>query len=299
MAQFNLKHIEAFVQVADLGTFRRAAERLNTTQPNISNRISQLENQLGDKLMERDAGSVRLTRFGRNLIGPARDILASVDAFLAATGDKSVFEGVLRLGVSEMVAHTWLRPFLTRMKDQFPEVDIELTVDLSATLSKALFARDLDLVLQSKPFDQLARSTVELGQSPYVWVAAPEVAINPTTVTAGDIARHPVLTHARGSEPFRQLDEHFHQIGQRVRLVPSSNIAAIMHMAIDGLGIACLPKAMVNDAMTDGRLAPLDYAWRPDALEFAARWILDPTPQFVRGAASIAQELFPPSDHTP
>lgn len=59
MAQVSLKQLEAFVAVADLGTFRRAAERLNTTQPNISARIAQLEAQMKVSLMERDAGSVR------------------------------------------------------------------------------------------------------------------------------------------------------------------------------------------------------------------------------------------------
>ena len=60
----NLKHIEAFVLVADLGSFRRAAERLYKTQPNIFNRIAQLEVQLGLVPMERDAGSVCLMRKG-------------------------------------------------------------------------------------------------------------------------------------------------------------------------------------------------------------------------------------------
>jgi len=53
----NFKQIEAFVWVADLGSFRHAAERLNTTQPNISTRISNLEEMIGAKVMERDAGS--------------------------------------------------------------------------------------------------------------------------------------------------------------------------------------------------------------------------------------------------
>src|SRR5262245_21403930 len=120
MARFTLKHIEAFVSVAELGTFRSAAERLMTTQPNISSRIAQLEEQLGVTLMERDAGSVRLTITGKALLGPAKAILAAVDGFVAATGDETKFEGVLRLGVSELVAHTFLRPFLLEMKGRFP-----------------------------------------------------------------------------------------------------------------------------------------------------------------------------------
>ena len=79
MAKISLKQIQAFVTVADLGSFRRAAEKLLTTQPNISSRISGLEVQLGAKLMERDAGSVRMTATGELLLPRARDVLAALD----------------------------------------------------------------------------------------------------------------------------------------------------------------------------------------------------------------------------
>lgn len=81
MAAITLKQIEAFVAVADLGTFRRAAERLNTTQPNISNRIAGLEAQLRVSLMQRDAGSVRLTQKGQAILARARPCWPSVTTF--------------------------------------------------------------------------------------------------------------------------------------------------------------------------------------------------------------------------
>lgn len=70
--KLNLKQIEAFVWVADLGTFRKAAARLHTMQPNISGRIAALETALDTRLMERDAGSVRLTTQGQKLLSYAR-----------------------------------------------------------------------------------------------------------------------------------------------------------------------------------------------------------------------------------
>jgi DNA-binding transcriptional LysR family regulator len=297
MPKFNLKHIEAFVHVADLGSFRRAASRLNTTQPNISNRISQLEQHLRLKLMDRDAGSVRLTREGRQLLGPARRILAAVDGFLEATGDGAAFDGLLRLGVTELVAQTWLRPFLMQMKDGFPAVDVELTIDLSENLSRLLFAREIDLTFQNGPFDQRTPHTEPLGQSPYIWVAAPALGFSPGPVAAAQIARHRILTHARGSYPFTQLDAHFRQIEQPVRLVPSSNIAACLQMACDGLGVACVPEPMVAEAFAAGRLQVLDYGWHPEDLRFAARWLVDPVPAFLSAAVAIARGLFPPDHH--
>ena len=68
MAQINIKQLEAFVQVAEQKSFRLAASVLSTTQPNISARISALEQQLGIKLMERGAGQVLLTPIGECLL---------------------------------------------------------------------------------------------------------------------------------------------------------------------------------------------------------------------------------------
>ncbi len=292
----NLKYIEAFAVVADLGSFRRAAERLNTTQPNISNRIAQLEVQLGVVLMERDAGSVRLTQKGIEMLAAARAVLKSVDTFVAAADDATLFDGVIRLGVSETVAHTWLRPFLLRMKDRFPHVSVELTVDLSANLSEALFARELDLAFQNGPFNRKARGTVPLGQAHYIWVASPGIAGEGEPLSGRDMAKHRILTHARRTVPYSQLQEHFLGLAVTPRLVPSSNIGACLQMTLDGLGIACLPREMIGKLLDTGQLIQLDYNWRPDPLSFAARYEMDPVPTYMREAIEIAQELSPPPD---
>jgi len=92
--------------VADLGSFRLAAERLNTTQPNISTRISNLEEAIGAKLMERDAGSVRLTAKGKELLEKARQIIRSAETFVDAAGRSHLTESTIRLGVTEMIVHT-------------------------------------------------------------------------------------------------------------------------------------------------------------------------------------------------
>ncbi len=290
----NLKHIQAFIAVAELGTFRRAAERLNTTQPNISGRIAQLEEQLGFRLMERDAGSVRLTPRGQSLLAPARAILAANEAFVAAADDDTLYSGVLRLGVSELVAHTWLQPFLIEMRERFPNIDVELTVDLSANLSKALVAHDLDLTFQSGPFERTTRFSAKLGQAPYTWVAAPSLGLPAGKIEPTDLSRHPILAHPRGTVPHRQLDDHFRGLDAKVRIVPATNNAVCLQMTLDGLGLACLPRPMIEAHLSAGRLREVDYGWRPEALFFEARCDLDPLPTYISEAAQIARRLSPP-----
>jgi DNA-binding transcriptional LysR family regulator len=104
--KLSLKQLEAFVWVADLGSFRKAADRLNTTQPNISSRIATLETLLNQSLMDRDAGSVRLTSKGRQLLDHARKVLHAVDDFADASSEAHLIESTLRLGVTEMIVHT-------------------------------------------------------------------------------------------------------------------------------------------------------------------------------------------------
>ncbi|MFT4728405.1 MAG: DNA-binding transcriptional LysR family regulator [Granulosicoccus sp.] len=94
--KLKLAQLEAFVWVADLGSFRKAAERLSTTQPNISTRILALEHMLDVILMERDAGSVWLTSKGHELLDHARQVLRSSERFMEAAGTAALYEGVLK-----------------------------------------------------------------------------------------------------------------------------------------------------------------------------------------------------------
>ncbi|MEO1612309.1 MAG: LysR family transcriptional regulator, partial [Pseudomonadota bacterium] len=139
----NLKQLEAFRAVADLGGFRKAAAKLNTTQPNISTRIAALEKIVGAPLLHRDGGLVRLSPRGEALLPAARRALAAMDAFLAAAENDALFEGSLSLGVTELVAQVHLGRFLRALKARFPNVVVQLSVDMSVNLSRGLASRAL------------------------------------------------------------------------------------------------------------------------------------------------------------
>ena len=290
MARINLKQLEAFVQVADLASFRGAATALKTTQPNISARIARLEEQLGQTLMERDAGSVRLTQAGALLVDRARYVLRSLDEFMAAANVPGLFEGTLRLGVTEMIVHSWLGAYLSTLRERFPNVKVELTVDISSNLTTSLFNHSIDLALQSGPFTQATTGEIKLGSYPLVWVASPEMEIEEPLSTPSQLARHPILTHARQTLPFMQLEEHFTDQAE-VYLVPSTSLAACMRMTLEGLGVACLPRTMVAEEIVQGRLIELGYQWAPDDLAFNARFHAEKAPYHLQQAAELAREV--------
>ena len=108
-----LKHLEALYWVWRLGTFTAAAERLHSTQPAISMRIRELEESLGQELFNRAARAARLTAKGQELVGYAERVLELMAEIKTRIGDPTIVSGVVRVGVTEYVALTWL-PDLVR-----------------------------------------------------------------------------------------------------------------------------------------------------------------------------------------
>ncbi len=291
--KFNLKQLEAFVWVADLGSFRKAADRLNTTQPNISSRISALESALDVSLMDRDAGSVRLTSKGQTLLEHARKVLRASDNLIKAANQDALVDGVLRLGVTEMIVHTWLRDYLRVLKERFPKISVELTVDISTHLETELFDRSIDLALQNGPFSRQTTGSKELGVYPLIWVASPEIGLHDCAkVSIEELVQHPVLTHARGTQPYDEVSAHFAKRRDLpFRLVPSSNLAACIQMTIDGFGTATVPASMVFNELQSGELKQINYPWTPESLSFFSRYDAEKSAHFVEKAAQIAQEV--------
>lgn len=289
----DLRQLEAFVLAADLGSFSKAASRLNTTQPNISIRIRSLESTLKVTLLERNAGSVQLTARGRELIGYARNTLNAADSLISALDDTSLIAGTLRLGVTEMIVHTWLQQFLKTVREQFPSIHVELTIDLSVNLTKDLFDRNIDMALQNGPFDRSFSGAVDLGTYPLTWVASPELGL-PTTknISTKTLIAHPILSHARDTMLYKELVEHFKTASaEQARLVPSSNLAACLFMAINAMGVATVPRAMVLDLIQRKEIVELNYKWRPNSLDFLARYDESKSLPYVAQLAKIAQEV--------
>jgi DNA-binding transcriptional LysR family regulator len=286
-----LKQLETFAMVADLGSFRRAADRLNTTQPNVSTRISSLEALLGHALMERDAGSVRLTAKGRALLPHVRNVLDAKDTLIETANANALFAGVLRIGVTEMIAHTWLPAFLAEIKADMPNISVELTVDLSVNLSSSLFDKTIDLALQNGPFDRQISGMCDLGSYPLIWVAAPTLQIGSSSkTTQQDMAEHPILTHGRETLHGTEVTAHFSN-QPKARLIPSSNLAACLHMAIQGMGITALPAIMVANDIRSKRLVQIPYTWTPVPLTFSARFHSEHGQRSVSNAAQIAMRV--------
>ena len=287
-----LKQLEALIWVADLGSFRKAAAHLNTTQPNISTRIAGLEATLGAPLMRRDAGSVQMTPKGVEILAQARATLRAAEALVEIAARPDLIEDRLRLGVTELIACTWLRAYLRRLKQVYPRISVELNVDLSRNLDAELVGNALDLALQNAPFAAAVSGEINLGSYDYTWVASPEIAKEINVEASVAAISVPILTHARHTQAYQELASHFdRRAGAAAQFVPSSSLTSSIHMAVDGMGLAVVPRAMVAAQLADGALVALPMDWHPQPLQFAARFHADRAAGFVHQAAELAVEV--------
>jgi DNA-binding transcriptional LysR family regulator len=291
-SKMTLKQLEAFVFVVDTGTFRGAAAVLGTTQPNISARIAALEAALDVTLLMRDAGAVRLTANGANLLQKTREVLWAGEALIEEAGRHELIEETLRLGVTELVACTWLQGFLRRIKESYPKLRIQLEVDLSTAIDRHLMEGTLDLALQTGPFKSRSFTNNALGDEPYCWVANGAVARNlGVEPSLAELFDQSILTHAKHTQACAALHETATQLGLApAQIVHSSALSACLPMVLEGLGVALLPQRLVRAEVAAGELQVVHCDWLPAPLSFFARYAPARAARYVGHAAAIAQQ---------
>jgi DNA-binding transcriptional LysR family regulator len=164
----DVEAVQAFVLVADLRSFTRAAEALDTSQAAISIKLKRLENRLGEKLIERTPRRVRLSARGAAFLGSAREFLAAHERALAGLAST-----VRRftLGIADQVAGPELPVLLARLHAYDPALLMEVRVEASRHLLKAFDRGVLDAVIVRR--EDGRRDGELLTQERFGWFASP------------------------------------------------------------------------------------------------------------------------------
>lgn len=164
----DLGAVEAFVRIAELGSFTRAAEAMGTAQAAISLKLKRLEDRLGCRLIERTPRHVQLSARGAAFLEHARELLAAHDRALATFAQA---RQRLIIGISDHVAGPELPVLIARMNQQDPQLLIEIRIGSSGELLQSYDRRELDAVLARM---HVGRSDGELlAEEPFGWFAAP------------------------------------------------------------------------------------------------------------------------------
>ncbi|MFF3286325.1 LysR family transcriptional regulator [Streptomyces sp. NPDC003023] len=228
--------LRTFLAVAQTLNFTQAARRLGLRQSTVSQHVRRLEDATGRPLFSRDTHTVELTQDGEAMLGFARTILQAHERASAYfTGTR--LRGRLRFGASEDFVLTRLPEILEAFRRDHPEVDLELTVELSGTLHKRLEAGRLDLVL-AKRVPGATRGEL-VWRDRMVWISADGLRIDPERPLPLIVFPPPALTRARALEVLEQA-------GRSWRIAcTSGSLSGLAAAARAGLGVMAHTRGLI------------------------------------------------------
>ena len=170
MTTLDIATVQAFLLVAELQSFTRAAEALGATQAAVSMKLQRLEAMLGKRLVERSPRAVRLTADGTAFLEDARALMAAHDR--ALSGQQPARQQ-LSLGISDHVAGAELVPLLERLHAVSTTLSLAVTIGFSRHLFDAYDAGELDAVMVRQEGSR--RGGEKLAEDEFGWFASPRL----------------------------------------------------------------------------------------------------------------------------
>ena len=280
-----LDQLKTFLWVSRLRGVRKAAIEMNLSQPAVSGRIAALERSLGVTLFDRDSAGFELTKRGILLREHAERI---ADIIECIKGEVMPFESVdslLRLGVAETIVQLWLPAFVSELYQTYPNIKIEITVDLSRNLEQQLIARSLDLAILMGPISDFSIDNTVLPPIDLTWFCAPGR-------QSSDLNSMPILSYSRKSRPYLELRrEMTSRYGNDFKIFSSISVTAGLELVASGMGVGIFPRQLGMSLVAEGRIVEFDPGWVLDPLIFTASHLGDPRSELCVQAAALAVKV--------
>lgn len=246
--------LQAFLSVAESGSFSQAAEALHLTQSAISKRISVLEQNLSAALFDRVGHTIQLTEAGRALRPRALRILQEIEDCqrLIANLDEQI-SGPLKIGTSHHIGLHRLPPVLKKFCNDYADVELNIQfMDSEEVCDAVLHARlEVGIVtLPLHPDEQL--NSIPVWHDPLVIVTYPHHPLcQDDSVDVTALADYPAILPASGTFTRAVLEQTLAPLGIELQVAMASNYLETIRMLVTvGLGWSVLPRTMVNDELS-------------------------------------------------
>jgi LysR family transcriptional activator of nhaA len=248
----NYGHLRYFWAVARERSVTRAAEKLNVSQPTVSAQIRELEEALGDQLLERSARAITLTKSGRTVYRYAEEIFAlGHELQEAIKGGTTGRPLVLTIGIADVVPKLLARALIEPALKLSDSVQIVCLEDPTDRLLAALAAHDVDIVLTDNPAGPSLRFRAYshlLGDTGVVVLGAETLVKAHRSGFPRSLDGAPFLLPTRETMLRRSLDEWFDSQGIRPRLVGEFDDSALLETFGEvGAGLFAAPAAVEAD----------------------------------------------------
>ena len=250
--------IPIFVAVVECGSFSLAAEKLGVTKSAVSKRVTQLEDELGIRLLNRTTRKLSLTEAGKRYYDHVSQALAlaqqGMDAVTELQGEP---KGKLKITAPMSFGVLYIAPIIAEFLEQFPKVTIDLQLeDQMVDLIEGEF--DLAIRIGNLPISNLVAKRLVNCKS--VLCASPEyIKRNGSPKKPSDLIDHNCLVYSyfRGGSEWTFEQQH-----NELKVIPKGNFIvnnseAIRRALIEGLGVGQLPTFLVSKDILSGKLQPI------------------------------------------
>jgi len=244
-----LRQISYFIAVAESGSFRRAADMLDITQPTLTVQIASLEERLGLVLFERSRSGATVSPVGRELLPHARRVLEESRGFhdLASTlGGEGA--GTYRLGVTPTLGPYLLPTILPNIHAEFPDLKFYVREAAPTDLEEELRSARHDLILTTLPIVSREFVVAPLFREPLKLAIASEHRLaNKKTINRMDLHGEEVLTIDEHHLFHRQISDVCERLGAHMRRdYEGTSLDTLRQMVVMGMGLAFLPALYVK-----------------------------------------------------
>jgi DNA-binding transcriptional LysR family regulator len=252
----DVPQVQAFVAVATLGSFARAATALFLTQPSVSARVQALERTLGQRLFERHGRGARLTRAGATFLPFAERMLKTISDGQQALQTTHSAEGGLVSVAAALSVSTYLLPAIVKgFRDEHPGARVSIRSGHSRDVLRMVLDEEAEIGL-ARGLAHPSVHTVRLGRDEILLVVPPAHPFaHRKQVRLKEVAAAPLILFDKGSSDWVLITGFFRRGG----LVPNvvlelEGIEAAKKMVEQGIGVAMLPHLAVGQELRRGSL---------------------------------------------
>ena len=260
----DLKQIEYFVRVAEMGSFTRAAIALNVAQPALSRQIRLLEVELRQNLLKRNGRGASPTEAGLLLLEHGRGILHQVERAHEELGRaRSGLNGRVALGLPPSVARVLTVPLTRAFRERMPEAQLSISEGLTTAMQESLLNGRLDIALL---YNMKATSGLEISHlvQEELWLVQkrpPGLQEDPPPppIDLKDVSKLPLVIPSRPNAIRMHVESEMAALGTQPQIaLEIDSVTAILDLVADGAGCAILSRNAVTRSIN-----PSAFSTRP------------------------------------
>ena len=257
----DLRSLNIFIEVAELGSFTRAGEKLGYSQPTVSFQIKQLERELGARLFDRIGHTVTLTDAGRDALVYAQQICQNMQEMALAADERREPAGMIRLGMADSLCGPLIAGQFSRFREKYPKVSLKILTGGTPDLFWLLDHNEVDLIctMDRYVYDTTYVIAAEEKVDVHFVVSSRNPLAKRSEIGVGELLQHPFLLTEKGVSYGRILDEVLARNSMEVQPVLSiSSTDLLCGLVEQDAGISFLPDYVTDAAVARGTIRRLN-----------------------------------------